>query len=332
MEFRTVHVTAPSRLHFGLFSFGHARQREFGGVGVMVDQPAVELSIEPGSEFSATGTLSSRVAEFASRWSRFYDLTDLPTCKITVEQSSPQHVGLGVGTQLGLSVAAGLQVARGLDLPSPIELASSVNRGLRSAVGTYGFCHGGLIVERGKLPNETLAPLDGHIDLPEEWRFVLIRPSVNDGLSGDDEKLAFSRLPSVPVQTSDKLIREVREHLVPAAVVGDFESFSQSLFRYGCTAGSCFSPEQNGKPFNGNQLTRLVETIREIGIEGVGQSSWGPTLFAVLPSLDQASEFVERLRTVVVDEKLNVAITRPNNSGASISVVGEPVGSSRVEV
>ena len=41
-----VEVTASSRLHFGLFSFGHCQGRQFGGVGVMLDKPAVELHIQ----------------------------------------------------------------------------------------------------------------------------------------------------------------------------------------------------------------------------------------------------------------------------------------------
>ena len=72
------------------------------------------------------------------------------------------------------------------DLPSqsPQELALSVGRGLRSAVGTYGFVFGGLIVEQGKLPDEPISPLDCRIDLPEAWRFVLVRPLGLTGIAG----------------------------------------------------------------------------------------------------------------------------------------------------
>ena len=46
---RLVHVTAPSRLHFGLWSLAAARGRQFGGVGAMIDKPGLRLTIEPGA-------------------------------------------------------------------------------------------------------------------------------------------------------------------------------------------------------------------------------------------------------------------------------------------
>lgn len=36
-----VEVRTPARLHLGMLSFGNARSRSFGGVGVMVDRPGV---------------------------------------------------------------------------------------------------------------------------------------------------------------------------------------------------------------------------------------------------------------------------------------------------
>ena len=49
-----VHVRAPCRLHFGMFSFGHADRPQFGGVGVMIDPPAVELTFIPAARFNVT--------------------------------------------------------------------------------------------------------------------------------------------------------------------------------------------------------------------------------------------------------------------------------------
>ena len=38
-----VRIIAPSRLHFGLWSLGGDGTRRFGGVGAMVQQPALRL-------------------------------------------------------------------------------------------------------------------------------------------------------------------------------------------------------------------------------------------------------------------------------------------------
>jgi beta-RFAP synthase len=242
----------------------------------------------------------------------------MPPCRIEVTASPPEHVGLGVGTQLGLSVAAGL--AAFVDRPqrSPLDLAASVGRGKRSAVGTYGFAHGGLIVERGKLPDEPLAPLDFRAEVPPDWRFVLIRPRARSGLSGAAEQHAFDRLPPVPADVTQRLIEELRLELIPAISQGDFRRLSESLYRFGTTAGNCFAARQGG-PFNGPELTQLVERIRSLGVVGVGQSSWGPTLFALLSDSQQAAAFTDELQRQS-REPLDIVVTPPSNSGALVTV------------
>src|SRR5262245_18946069 len=104
---RFVRVTAPSRLHFGLWSLGSAAGRQFGGVGAMIEQPELRLSIEKSEDVQAAGKASGPALEFAGRWAAFHGL-DLPRCRIDVQAMIPGHAGLGSGTQLALSVAAGL--------------------------------------------------------------------------------------------------------------------------------------------------------------------------------------------------------------------------------
>ena len=64
-----------------------------------------------------------------------------------VHRSLPPHVGLGSGTQLALAVARALaelyDVERGAR-----ALAAAVGR--RSAIGTWTFDDGGLVVEGGR--------------------------------------------------------------------------------------------------------------------------------------------------------------------------------------
>jgi beta-RFAP synthase len=284
----------------------------------MVEQPGLAISIRESSRFSAVGPLADRAIGFAERWAAFHR-RELPTCDVAMLSVPPQHAGLGTGTQLGLSVAAGLSALVGLPSQSPAELALSVGRGLRSAVGTYGFVQGGLIVEQGKLPGEPISPLDCRIDLPAPWRFVLVRPQGLAGLAGDDEAAAMAGLPAIPATMTEQLIAEVRDRLVPAAATGDFPSFAASLFRYGRQSGQCFAARQGG-PYNGLVLTRLVEQIRELGAEGVGQSSWGPTLFVVQPNQTDAETLVQRLRSVSAGESLDIVIAPPANRGARIEV------------
>jgi beta-ribofuranosylaminobenzene 5'-phosphate synthase len=315
-----VHVAAPSRLHFGLWSLGGTREdvRQFGGVGAMIDRPGLELSIRPSAELVAVGPMSERAAVFARRWAEFH-ARELPLCQIDVEAAPPEHVGLGTGTQLGLAVAAGLNAYCGLPSQSPQELALSVGRGLRSAVGTYGFVMGGLVVEQGKLPGEPISPLDCRIDLPADWRFVLVRHVAAAGLSGEEEAAAMAELPTVPAAVTEELIGEVRERLVPAAATTDFPAFAASLYRYGHLSGECFAARQGG-PYNGPVLTSLVEQLRAMGFEGVGQSSWGPTLFVAAESEAAAAALQHQLQQRPDAAALHVEISRPCNRGVRIEV------------
>src|SRR3954469_20333000 len=127
-------VTAPSRLHFGLFGLAQEAGRMYGGVGVMIEPPILKLQIRSADEFCRDGPLAERIAVFATRWARFHGFAQIPHCSLELLESAPNHVGLGVGTQLGLAVAAGLNAWAGLPAASPQELALSVGRGDRSAV------------------------------------------------------------------------------------------------------------------------------------------------------------------------------------------------------
>src|SRR3954452_21590206 len=103
---RVVHVTAPSRLHFGLWSLGGGEGRQFGGVGAMIEQPQLRLSIKPAEQLEAAGENVERVIAFPRRWAAFQGMSE-PACQIEIQAVIPEHAGLGSGTQLALSVAAG---------------------------------------------------------------------------------------------------------------------------------------------------------------------------------------------------------------------------------
>ncbi len=315
-------VIAPSRLHFGLLSFGHPKARQFGGLGAMVEQPGLRIEITPASALRVVGWYRERVQDAARRWADFTSrsLKDLH-CQIDVTSAPRLHTGLGVGTQVALSVAAGLNAWYGVDAPSAAEFAASVGRGERSAIGTYGFLSGGLIAELGKLPGDRISPLLERVELPAEWRFVLISPPAELGLSGLAEQDAFRELPPVPVDVTQRLTDTMCERLLPAAKAGCFGEFSESLFDFGHIAGNCFASIQGGA-YHGPLLTRLVERIRAMGLQGVGQSSWGPTLFVLCRDANESEYLRGELLT---DRSLgpdNLVITAPNQGGARI--VREP--------
>ena len=109
---RRIEVACACRLHFGLLSFGRSSGRQFGGAGVMVDGPAVRLSVTAADRLQTAGPLADRARDFACRWAEYAGFPADPSsalaCRIEIQSAAPEHSGLGVGTQLALSVAAAL--------------------------------------------------------------------------------------------------------------------------------------------------------------------------------------------------------------------------------
>jgi beta-RFAP synthase len=277
----------------------------------MVGRPGLRLSAAPAEEWSAEGPLAGRALAFARKFG------DGPPLRLAVEQAAPEHAGLGTGTQLGLAVGRLLAAAWGLEL-SVAELARRVGRGLRSALGVYGFEQGGFLVEAGKRGDDALSPLVARAAFPESWRLVLALPRQAPGLHGPDEQAAFRRLAesATPVPT-DALCRLVLLGMLPALAEGDLGPFGEALFDFNARVGEAFARVQGG-PYAGSRVAELVAFLRGQGVRGVGQSSWGPAVFAVVGDEERATHLaalVGRQFGLSADE---VFVTRACNRGTSV--------------
>ncbi len=311
-------LTAPARLHFGLYGLAHGH-RQFGGAGVMIRPPALRLELDPSEQFEVTGPDAERARLFANRWHDYYK-SELPNCRLKIISALPQHWGLGSGTQLALAVGTALSAWSGRPIDEPQVLARGLSRGKRSAVGTYGFTLGGLIAERGWGEDDFFPPLDARIEFPEDWRFVLVQPRAtesSDLVFGAAEENCLASLPVPPSGTTERLIAIAGERLIPAAATADFAVFSEALYEFNRNSGMLYAARQQG-PYNGPQVTSLVHKCRELGVAGVGQSSWGPTVFALLPDETSASDFCERLRGVFGRDEVHSTIAAACNRGAEV--------------
>jgi beta-RFAP synthase len=313
-----VAVSTPSRLHFGLLRFEQPRGLSYGGLGMMIAEPRWFVQLEPAQHWSGEGEGVERALEFARRVLDGVDAPHKPRAlRLQIAQAIPQHRGLGGGTQLGLAVAAGIRQLLKLPAANAMELAVAAGRGLRSAVGTHGFIHGGLIWETGRLPGEPLGRLAARVALPETWRIVLVDTAKQGGLSGKPEVDAFQALPPVPATTTERLQRIAEDVIMPAAQRQSLEKFGQGLYEYGRIAGECFAAVQGG-PYASPAIAHAVRAIRQLGIAGAGQSSWGPSVFALTESQQQAEWLRDSLSQTEATEGFAVEITSPDNRGAMI--------------
>jgi beta-RFAP synthase len=175
-----------------------------------------------------------------------------------------------------------------------------------------------LIVDAGKKSGQRLGALAHRAALPAEWRVVLVRPGGGQGLAGDYEADAFGRLPPVADEVTRELWRITEQEMLPSIERADCGTFGEAVYRFGRLAGECFAAVQGG-PFASVEIARLVDAIRDYGVPGVGQSSWGPTVFAFAASAAEGQALCERLRTVLSADEIIIA--RPNDRGAQLSVL-----------
>ena len=316
-------ITTPSRLHFGLLRLAQDSGRSFGGLGMMIDQPGFEIELQRSSSWQALGPVADRALSIAKRAAETWLLPATTAIEIKIRKSIPSHVGLGSGTQLALAIGTGMRQL--LELP-PIErsdLCSAVNRGNRSAIGTYGFDLGGMLWETGFFPDETLSPLERRIHFPEDWSVLLIQQSDATGLSGTDEANAFQALPPISVTVSERLAAIVEDEILPAAEQRDFSRFSEAVFEYGYLSGSMFEEVQGG-PYASLRIQQGIDRLRHLNVAGVGQSSWGPTVFAFCPNCNFAESLMHDLAEFPEFASASMLVAHANNGGAAFEMKQRP--------
>ena len=285
----TITVHTGSRLHFGLTRVRPHADGKIGGVGVMIEEPGTRLVFRPATAFRSLGP--QRMESLCQEWCRYLGV---PLNQFEVEQVSgpPTHSGLGSGTQLAHAIAAGLN--RFFQCPSspPDQIANCLQRGQRSMIGSYGFAHGGLIVDGGQ--GRTDAKLEKQCLIPRAWKLVLVLPFKAKKKFGVAEKSAFDTLQDNP-RRSRILEDLIRTDIVRAAEQEQFSDFCAAVHEYGKLSGEFYTSVQGGI-YNGAIITSVVERLLRLQAKGVGQSSWGPVVYSWCESAAEAADLLERVR------------------------------------
>ena len=110
-------------------------------------EPTLLLSASLSERVEVSGQDADRAADFARRFLDHYQIRS--GVRLRVERALPRHAGLGSGTQLALAVATALAQLHAVKVDAP-QLARALGRACRSAVGTWTFAGGGLVVEGGR--------------------------------------------------------------------------------------------------------------------------------------------------------------------------------------
>ncbi len=312
-------ITTGSRLHFGPLAWKPSRGRDFGGWGVMLETPRTVVRVGEIDALSppprTTCRSHSRSAEILRRLQGLASRIDPPQLFVEVLEEPPAHCGFGSGTQLALAIAAGMAKIGLEHRPPAPALALLAGRGLRSAVGIHGFDLGGLIVDAGKLPVDAVGELAAHAPVPADWRFILVRPGAAVGLTGDKEAAAFDDLPPFSDSLTDRLREIVFDEVVPAVERNECARFAVALDEYGMLVGEAFRPCQGGVVHPA--ALPIWTALRDRGLRGIAQTSWGPTLAIVRDNPSDAELTAAVVREVAPSADIQIA--SPRNVGVEIT-------------
>lgn len=317
----SVTVRAPARLHMGFLDLNGSLGRRFGSLGLALEGLAVQVHVQPAESISAQGPQAARAADYARRALNVLGITQ--GARVAVEQAIPDHAGLGSGTQLALAVGTALARMHGIEW-SPSEIAQSLGRGGRSGIGLGLFDHGGFLVDGGRGGQDAPPTVIAHMDFPSDWRFVLVFDGAFQGLHGEQEKQAFAALPHFPEERAGHLCRLALMGALPALVERDIEGFGAALSAIQEVIGDHFAPAQGGR-FASPRVTRALAWLHEHGAAGIGQSSWGPTGFALANSELSAHGLARGARQTFAGENLEFMVCAARNRGAEISVESHSV-------
>jgi beta-RFAP synthase len=317
-----VRVRTPSRLHFGLLGWGPQLRRQFGGIGLMIDSPGIELVAEAARCWTVEGPLATRVERIVGQLrSRLQEAgASLCPARIRIESSPEEHVGLGVGTQLSLAVARALLELAGFPQPTVDQLARLTGRGSRSGIGLHGFRLGGLIVDGGRANEAGTPALLARVPFPADWSVVIVQPPGQRGLHGSLENSAFAELPPIAPGVTDALCRLVLLDILPAVIEHDLQAFGDALGELQVRVGACFAAAQGGI-YATARSAAIVAELKRLGFTGAGQSSWGPTLYAFAQDSERnLSALFEGLGDYIGLRGSNILRAMADNDGARIIV------------
>lgn len=321
-----IRIEASARLHLGLLDLNGDLGRLYGSIGVAIERPCLVLQAEhvparPGdaASLAVEGLETERVAAYAGRFLARYPIPG--AISLRLQTSIPAHVGLGSGTQLALTVGAALARLGGLSLDTP-ALGQALGRGAHSGIGIATFALGGLVVDGGHSLTEAdhrTPPMLFHHPFPEAWRFVVAIPATLVGLNGPSEQNAFQALPSAPGAYVEKICRLLVMQLLPALVEQDLVPFGRALTGIQQLVGDCFAAAQGGR-FANTISGALIAHWLDLDAAGAGQSSWGPTVYALAGDEAEANRLAQAADAFLARAAGGeVFVVRATNHGALIT-------------
>lgn len=315
-----IKVVSPSRLHLTLIDLNAELGRVDGGAGIALESPCLEISATEDDTIEVFGDpfLAGRMRKAAEAL--------LPAGKgirLHINDSLPDHVGLGSGTQAALSTAAAVNKIYGLG-KSVRELAVAVGRGGTSGIGVAAFENGGFILDGGhKFKDKGAFSPSAASHVPPgpvlfrrnfpDWPIVLVIPN-SKGAHAEEEVDIFKKCCPIPLAEVQEICHVILMQMLPALVEEDLESFGRAINHFQITGFKRKEVELQSRP-----VLDIMEYMRDNGASGAGISSFGPVVYGIVGSAGEGKRLRQEAQRML-DESLGgkVLLTKAKNHGADI--------------
>jgi beta-ribofuranosylaminobenzene 5'-phosphate synthase len=320
IQINMIKVVSPSRLHLTLIDLNAELGRVDGGAGIALESPCLEISATEDDTIEVFGDpfLAGRMRKAAEAL--------LPAGKgirLHINDSLPDHVGLGSGTQAALSTAAAVNKIYGLG-KSVRELAVAVGRGGTSGIGVAAFENGGFILDGGhKFKDKGAFSPSAASHVPPgpvlfrrnfpDWPIVLVIPN-SKGAHAEEEVNIFKKCCPIPLAEVQEICHVILMQMLPALVEEDLESFGRAINHFQITGFKRKEVELQSRP-----VLDIMEYMRDNGASGAGISSFGPVVYGIVGSAGEGKRLRQEAQRML-DESLGgkVLLTKAKNHGADI--------------
>jgi beta-RFAP synthase len=323
-----VRVEAPARLHLGFIDLEGSGGRVFGSVGVALERPRYVVEARTGGE-DAGGEDAADIRRV--RHALEGRIAVPAAVALRVHARIPRHQGLGSGTQRDLALGTALCRMAG-ETVGARAVARLVGRGRRSGVGVATFDRGGLVVDAGARrdegrglgtpagPEPEPPPVVFQGTVPRDWRFVVAMPRGGEGLHGAREEQAFRDLAPMSEASVGRISRLLLMAVMPGVLTDDLEAFGAAITEIQRLVGEYFSRVQGGA-YATECGRAIADLARAHGAAGVGQSSWGPAVFALVRGEEHARVLAGRIEAWAGSGEVSVFHTAADAVGAVVETV-----------
>ena len=302
----------------GFIDLSGSLGRNFGSIGVALNEIATRLTVTFSDQLCVEGASAARAEKCTKILCETLKVSD--QVKIEIESAIPEHVGLGSGTQMALAIGSALNAFYDLGL-STREIAQIADRGKRSGIGIGVFEQGGLVVDGGRGENTLTPPVISHMDIPDDWRFILVFDQRGQGLHGEQEIKAFKELPAFPHQEAARLCYLLMMQGLPAVAEKNIELFGDVITQLQQSVGEHFASVQGGI-FTSLEVAEVMQWLEQQGAVAIGQTSWGPTGFCAVNNAQKADAMVIEMQQKFSHfSNLSFVAASAKNSGGDVFVI-----------